>query len=114
MMKLALGALLIGLVACGGEGRNNNVIILDTSIDTAPATCNPLTQTGCATGEKCANRTLQGQPNEINEIACVPDGTVGELCLRSSAMMRGYWHDEEETARRPAPVLAPAESPAAR
>jgi acyl-CoA synthetase (AMP-forming)/AMP-acid ligase II len=28
----------------------------------------------------------------------VPDGTVGELCLRSSCMMRGYWNDPEATA----------------
>jgi len=28
----------------------------------------------------------------------VPDGEVGELCLRSSAMMRGYWSDPEATA----------------
>ena len=28
----------------------------------------------------------------------VPDGTVGELCLRSSCMMRGYWNDPDATA----------------
>ncbi len=28
----------------------------------------------------------------------VPDGTIGELCLRSSCMMRGYWNDPEATA----------------
>lgn len=28
----------------------------------------------------------------------VPDGTVGELCLRSSCMMRGYWNDPAGTA----------------
>lgn len=28
----------------------------------------------------------------------VPDGAVGEICLRSSCMMRGYWHDEAGTA----------------
>ena len=27
----------------------------------------------------------------------VPDGTVGELCLRSSCMMRGYWNDPDAT-----------------
>ena len=28
----------------------------------------------------------------------VADGTVGELCLRSSCMMRGYWNDPDGTA----------------
>ena len=28
----------------------------------------------------------------------VPDGEVGELCLRSSCMMRGYWNDPVATA----------------
>lgn len=28
----------------------------------------------------------------------VVDGTIGELCLRSPAMMRGYWHDPVATA----------------
>jgi len=30
--------------------------------------------------------------------APVADGTVGEICLRSSCMMRGYWRDEAATA----------------
>lgn len=29
----------------------------------------------------------------------VPTGTIGEVCLRSSCMMRGYWRDPEATAR---------------
>ncbi len=29
---------------------------------------------------------------------CVVDGEIGELCLRSSAMMRGYWRDPDATA----------------
>ena len=92
MKKLALAALLIGLAACGGDGRNNNVVILDGNVDSAPATCNPLTQTGCAVGEKCANRTLQGAPNEINEIACVPDGTVtqDQACTEGPPGAMGY------------------------
>jgi acyl-CoA synthetase (AMP-forming)/AMP-acid ligase II len=28
----------------------------------------------------------------------VPDGEVGEICLRSSTMMRGYWRDPAATA----------------
>lgn len=90
-MKLALGALLIALVACDGGGKKP-VTLVDGSVDSAPATCNPLTQTGCAAGEKCANRTLQGPPNEINEIACVPDGTVGQdmPCTEGAPGATGY------------------------
>jgi len=72
MTKLAWAALLIGLAACGGGG-NNNVIIVDTP--PPPKLCDPLAQTGCEAGEKCATRVLQDNP-EITEIACVADGTV--------------------------------------
>jgi hypothetical protein len=72
MTKLALAALLIGLVACGG-GNNNNVIVVDTPPPVM--LCDPLAQTGCMPGEKCATRVLQDNP-EITEIACVMDGTV--------------------------------------
>lgn len=33
-----------------------------------------------------------------NDNQVVPHGVVGELCLRSSCMMRGYWRDAEATA----------------
>src|SRR5690348_9439119 len=59
MKKLAFGALIVGLIAaCGGSSSNNNkkIILPDGSGSggpDAPMTCNPLTQTGCAAGQKC-------------------------------------------------------------
>ena len=41
----------------------------------------------------------------------VPDGTVGELCLRSSCMMRGYWNDPDAHRRGAARRLAPHRRP---
>ena len=67
MIKLALAALLMGLVACGG-GDGPDIIIFD-----AQMLCDPRTQTGCAAGEKCATRLLS---DSLSEVACVPDGTV--------------------------------------
>jgi hypothetical protein len=66
-----LAVLLIGLTACGNDPK---VIVFDASGDNLR--CNPLTQSGCEAGEKCANRILQGGVNPIIEITCVPDGTV--------------------------------------
>src|SRR5690606_17366451 len=50
MMKLAFGALVGLLVACGGD--DGKTVILP---DAAPPVmaCNPLTQAGCAPDEKC-------------------------------------------------------------
>lgn len=89
MTKLALAALLIGLVACGC-GRNNDIIPTD-ALD-GPAHCDPRGQTGCEPGQKCATRFLTEAPNELSEIACVPDGTVeiGGACEYMDPGERGY------------------------
>ena len=81
MSKLALAALLIGLCACGGDGYD--IIPLDATL--VPDLCDPLAQAGCASGEKCATRTLQAVPSELSDVACVPDGTVavGDSCTLS-------------------------------
>jgi hypothetical protein len=87
MTRLALAALLLGIVACGGDG---NVIIID-----APPPimlCDPRAQTGCEAGEKCATRRLQTEPSELTEIACVPDGTVDidGACMYGPDGANGY------------------------
>src|SRR3954470_12938680 len=53
MNKLAMGALIAGLAACGGGGNSTKVNLVDSGTDGGPTTCNPLTQMGCNAGEKC-------------------------------------------------------------
>jgi hypothetical protein len=86
MKKLALGALLSGLIACGG-GNTTPPILIDAP-DTAA--CNPIAQTGCAANDKCTwIIDLVGDPTtgtaDIGHIGCAPtDGTeagVDESCL---------------------------------
>jgi hypothetical protein len=88
MMKLALAALLIGLVACGDDGPP--IVVPDAGPD-AQAACDPRAQTGCRTGEKCATRVLQLMP-ELTDIACVPDGAVAidGACMYKSPAEGGY------------------------
>jgi hypothetical protein len=74
MKKLALG--LLGLVAaCGGGG---GVKLVDSNV---PMTCDPVLQTGCATGEKCtwiidANPTAA--LDRIGHTGCAPVGTTAD------------------------------------
>ncbi len=65
-----------------------------TTAPTTPAaggTCNPLTQTGCAVGEKCTWIIDQASPT-IGHTGCAPDGTepVGCACTRGTAGATGY------------------------
>ncbi|MFN0250730.1 MAG: hypothetical protein ACKV2T_27870 [Kofleriaceae bacterium] len=77
MKKLALGALFVGLTACGG-GSNSTVSLIDAPSggDGGGMTCNPLTQTGCNTGEKCTWISDQDNP-PIGHVGCAPEGGVG-------------------------------------
>jgi hypothetical protein len=88
MKKLAFGALLAGafaLAACGDDAEQADARVIipptDAAIDSpvAPGACNPVAQTGCATGEKC---TWLDETADLGRIACVPDGTaaIGEAC----------------------------------
>ncbi len=86
MKKLALGALLLGVIAaCGGGGTK----LLDASVD-APMACNPIAQTGCMTGEKCT-WVVDVDPtptrDEIGHTGCVPDGSAiaGAACTGATA-----------------------------
>src|SRR5262245_58417573 len=75
MKKLALGALLIGLVAAcgGGDGK---VKLVDASGVDAQEVCSPLMQTGCAADQKCAWNRDQNTPTPLGHLACVANGTV--------------------------------------
>jgi len=39
--------------------------------------CNPVTQAGCASGEKCGSLVLTESPF-LSQVACVPDGARGD------------------------------------
>jgi hypothetical protein len=76
MKKLALGALFVGLTACGG-GSSSTVNLIDAApSDGVTGACNPLTQTGCSTGEKCTWISDQENP-PIGHVGCAPEGGVG-------------------------------------
>jgi hypothetical protein len=80
--------LAIGLVACGGEPEERDCVNdpgpgcwEDFPPEEPPGSvCNPVTQDGCDTGEKC---TWQDVTDTLGRIACVPDGMVaiGESCM---------------------------------
>jgi hypothetical protein len=77
MNKLALGALIAGLAACGGGSDKPKLIDAPNGVDSSvPGACNPLTQTGCQTGEKCNWIYDQLMPTVIGDIGCEAVGTV--------------------------------------
>jgi hypothetical protein len=82
MRKLALGALFAGLAACsGGKGQktidlpDSNMMMPDGNGNES-GVCNPLTQTGCAPGQKCNWIYEQLEPVRVGHIGCEPAGTV--------------------------------------
>ena len=84
MKKLALGVLFTGLMAACGGGKKVNLI------DAPPAdggVCNPLTQAGCAAGEKCS-WIIDDATADIGHIGCAPDGTVavGGACMNAGGV----------------------------
>lgn len=88
MTKPAWMALFLALAACGGGG-NNNVIVIDTP--PPEMLCDPLAQTGCDAGQKCATVVLQANP-EITKLACVADGNVAidGACTYGQAGDQGF------------------------
>ena len=95
MKNLAFGALLVGLlVACGGgdDNKNTKIMPLDSGTVDTPTQCNPLTQAGCAAGEKCTWFVDAVMPQYVGHIGCAPDGTaaVGATCMYGAAGVTGY------------------------
>jgi hypothetical protein len=64
---------------------------LDAGVVDAPGPCDPVLQTNCATGEKCA-WIIDALSPYAGHVACAPDGTnlVGEMC-RFGAPQGGGW-----------------------
>lgn len=92
MKKLAFGALIAGLlVACGGDDGNGKIVVNDGGMDAAMV-CNPLTQAGCAAGEKCTWIIDALMPQYVGHIGCAPDGTaqVGEDCMFGTPGTTGF------------------------
>ena len=93
MKKLAFGALLVGLlVACGGGDDNNKIKLPDANPVDAVGVCNPLTQAGCAAGEKCTWLIDAVMPQYVGHVGCAPDGTAaaGAACTYGPAGATGY------------------------
>ena len=101
--------LVVVLVACGGNGKNNKSIfgvdsgVEDSMTPDAPgsvcrtalhhhADCNVLAQTGCAAGEKCTWLIDALSPQYVGHIGCAPDGAqpVGGACMFGAPGATGY------------------------
>jgi hypothetical protein len=67
--------------------------IIDAPPDAASSVpCNPLTQAGCAAGEKCTWLLDQVTPTYIGHIGCAPNGTAmaGDACMYGAPGVTGY------------------------
>lgn len=97
MKKLALGALFVGLMACGGGDKKPPVVIVDgdPNIDSPPSSvCNPVAQTGCQATEKCTWIIDQVTPTEVGHIGCAPlngsEVAVGGACAEGPPGPQGF------------------------
>src|SRR5262245_27918710 len=87
MNKLALGALVVAITACGG----GKTTLIDAASDAAMA-CNPVMQTGCQAGEKCTwivdiDGTMT--TNDIGHIGCVANGSIASGANCTDGSMAG-------------------------
>jgi len=98
MQKLALALCAALLVACGSSSDNKVHIVNDSGSGSgSDATCNPLAQTGCNTGEKCTwiyDLVSADGTNILGHVGCAPDGdkTAHTQCTRQPAGPQG-WDD---------------------
>lgn len=93
MKKLALGALFVGLLAaCGGGSDSKKIIVVDGNDGDANLTCSPLTQAGCATGQKCTWIIDATTPMYVGHIGCEAAGSaaVGAACMFGAAGATGF------------------------
>ncbi|HUS68954.1 MAG TPA: hypothetical protein VMZ28_30670 [Kofleriaceae bacterium] len=65
-----------GLLACGGGGDDDGPQFPADANGDTPMACNPVTQQGCAEGEKCSWIVAQVTPTFLGQTACVRDGNV--------------------------------------
>jgi len=91
MKKLAFGALLVGFLVAAGCGGNDPKVILPDSSG-SNTTCNPLTQAGCAAGEKCTWLLDALMPQYVGHIGCAMDGTAnaGDSCTYGAPGTTGF------------------------
>jgi len=87
MKKLALGALMIGLLAACGGGSGDDDVTLPPDAASGPdasAECNPISNTGCDTGQKCTWIHITAT---LGRIGCVADGdkAIGTACTSGLA-----------------------------
>lgn len=94
MRKLAVGALLIGLVVACSSKSNPKIIDAPPGggSDSGTAACNPLTQTGCNVDEKCTWIEDATMPQPLGHIGCAPVGSVarGGACMYGMPGATGY------------------------
>lgn len=99
MRKLAFSAMVLaalGMLGCGGGGAK---VYIPRDGGGDGGTCDPYMQTGCGSGEKCAQKVDQlandaGSPT-LSRTACVPDGTVaaGGACDQVGPVDQGMGYD---------------------
>src|SRR5688572_25664461 len=74
------------------DGPPDGVTLIDSPwIDSPSGPCNPLTQNGCTSGEKCTWINDQDNP-PIGHIGCAPNGAIaiGGTCTDPPAGPLGY------------------------
>ena len=84
--------MLLALVACDeAPPRGYCYCVGDAQFDALPV-CNPLSNAGCATGEKCAWIIDATMPQYLGHTGCVPDGMapIGAACEFGGAGATGY------------------------